>query len=140
MAAFKSHCAVNFWRGAELLGTAASDDAMGQLGKIETLEDLPDDATLDRMIAAAAVLAPTPMPKAARKTPKPEKLHPEFAAALDKAPEARSNYEGMSPSCRREYCDWINEAKRDATRDKRITTAVEWIAEGKTRNWKYENC
>ena len=140
MAAFKAHCAVNFWRGKELLGDEASDGAMGQLGKIASLDDLPDDKMLDRMIAAAATLAPQPKAKAPKTTPKPEKLHKEFAAALDKTPQAKVNYEAMSPSCRREYCDWINEAKRDATREKRIADAVAWIGEGKKRNWKYENC
>lgn len=139
MASFKAHVAVNFWRGKELLGDKARDGAMGQMGKVATLGDLPDDETLDALIAAALELSTSPPPKK-KSTPKPEKLHPEFAAALDKAPAAKSNYEGMSPSCRREYCDWINEAKRDATREKRIATAVEWIGEGKKRNWKYENC
>lgn len=140
MASFKAHCAVNFWRGKELLGDKALDGAMGQLGKIESLDDLPSDKDLDRLIRAAVEIAPKPKPKAAKKTPKPEKMHPEFAAALDKAPASKTVYEGMSPSCRREYCDWINEAKRDATREKRIATAIEWIAEGKHRNWKYQNC
>lgn len=140
MAAFKAHCAVNFWRGKELLGDKTLTGAMGQLGKIARLEDLPSDKDLDSLIRAAAALADKPKPAATKKTPKPEKLHPELAAALDKAPKAKAAYEGFPPSCRREYCDWINEAKRDETRAKRIAQAIEWMAEGKKRNWKYENC
>ena len=139
MASFKAHVAVNFWRGQELLGDKAADGAMGQLGKIASLDDLPDDAALDALIAAALDLSATPPPK--KKTiPKPEKLHPDFAVALDKAPQAKATYEGFPPGARREYCDWVNEAKRDATRDKRIAQAIEWLGEGKKRNWKYENC
>ncbi len=139
MAAFKAHCAVNFWRAKELLGDKGEADGMGQLGKIGSLEDLPDDAALDRLIASALALSRTP-PLGKKSTPKPEKLHPEFAAALDAAPAARAGYDGFPPGARREYCDWINEAKQDATRAKRIAQAVEWLAEGKKRNWKYENC
>lgn len=137
MAAFKAHCAVNFWRHVELPGLAGNDAAMGQLGRITSLDDL---AGIDELILAAAALAPTAKPKAARKTPKPEKLHPDFAAALDKAPAVRANYEAMPPSHRRDYCDWINEAKRDATRATRIDKALAMIAEGKDRNWKYRDC
>ncbi|WP_345777718.1 YdeI/OmpD-associated family protein [Sphingomicrobium clamense] len=138
MAAFKAHVAVNFWRGQELLGDKALDGAMGQLGKIATLDDLPDDDALDALIVAALDLTTTPPKKKAN--PKPEKLHPDFAAALDKAPKAKAVYEGFPPGARREYCDWVNDAKRDATRDKRIAQAVEWLAEGKKRNWKYQDC
>jgi len=67
-------------------------------------------------------------------------LHPAFAEALDKAPNAKKTFDAFPPSCRREYLEWIEEAKRDETRQKRITTAIEWLGEGKRRNWKYENC
>lgn len=75
------------------------------------------------------------------KAPKPElKAPPEFSAALKKNKKATTVFDAFSPSCKREYIEWIAEAKREDTRDKRIAQAVEWIAEGKQRNWKYQNC
>lgn len=140
-ASFKAHVAVNFWRGKELMGDEAARDAMGQFGRITALDDLPPAKDFAALVKAAATLATTSSaPRQPKKTPKPEKLHPELAAALAKAPKAKAVYEGFPPSCRREYCDWINEAKRDETRAKRIAQAIEWMAEGKKRNWKYENC
>jgi len=141
-AAFKAHIAINFWRGQDLRGDAASADAMGQFGKIKSLADLPSDAELDALIAEAARLATAP--KAPRKTkhePKPaSEMHPAFAVALAANPAAKATLDGFSPSARRDYLDWIAEAKQDSTRDKRIATAVEWLAEGKKRHWKYESC
>jgi len=139
-AAFKAHVALNFWRGQELRGEGANADAMGQFGKIKSLEELPIDAELDRLIRDAADLAKTaPAPRKAKHEPKPApELHPAFAAALAKAPEAKAALDGFPPSARRDYLEWIAEAKQDATRDKRIATAIEWLSEGKRRNWKYE--
>ena len=67
-------------------------------------------------------------------------MHPEFEAALGKAPKAKAAFEAFPPSCRREYLEWVGEAKRDDTRQKRIATSIEWLSEGKRRHWKYENC
>ena len=67
-------------------------------------------------------------------------MHPDFAKALDAAPKAKSALDGFPPSAQRDYLEWISEAKQDATREKRIATAVEWLSEGKRRHWKYENC
>jgi uncharacterized protein YdeI (YjbR/CyaY-like superfamily) len=141
-AAFKAHVALNFWRGQELRGEGANADAMGQFGKIKSLEELPIDAELDRLIRDAADLAKTaPAPRKAKHEPKPApELHPAFAAALAKAPKAKAALDGFPPSARRDYLEWIAEAKQDATRDKRIATAIEWLSEGKRRNWKYEKC
>lgn len=137
-AAFKEHAAVNFWRGSEL-GLARSGEAMGQLGKLTSVADLPHD--LDSMIAKAADVSVAPAPAKAKKAPKPmPDLHPDFAAALDKAPKAKAIMDAFPPSCRREYLEWVAEAKQDATREKRIASAIEWLSEGKRRNWKYENC
>ena len=142
MAAFKAHAALNFWRGQELRGGEAEGDAMGQFGKIATVGDLPSDAELDRLIREAAALAKTaPAPRKVKHEPKaPAELHPEFAAALDSAPAAKATLEAFPPGARRDYLDWIAEAKQDATRQKRIATAIEWLSEGKKRHWKYENC
>ena len=142
MAAFKEHAAMNFWRGQELRGDQANADAMGQFGKLTTLADLPPDAELDRLIREAAELARSaPAPRKVKHAPKPPpEMHPQFAAALDEAPKARATLDGFPPSARRDYLEWIAEAKQDATRAKRIATAVEWLSEGKRRHWKYQNC
>ena len=142
MAAFKAHAALNFWRGQELRRGEAEGDAMGQFGKIATVADLPSDAELDRLIREAAALAKTaPAPRKVKHEPKaPAELHPEFAAALDSAPAAKATLEAFPPGARRDYLDWIAEAKQDATRQKRIATAIEWLSEGKKRHWKYQNC
>ncbi|MFL6761897.1 MAG: YdeI/OmpD-associated family protein [Sphingomicrobium sp.] len=137
-AAFKEHAVINFWRGQEL-GFETKDGAMGQLGKLTSVEDLPAD--LDAMIARAAELASTPVPRKTKHPPKPAvEMHPEFAAALAKAPKAKATLDSFPPSAQRDYLEWIAEAKQDATRHKRIANAVEWLSEGKRRNWRYENC
>ena len=142
MAAFKAHAAINFWRGQELRGGAAQDDAMGQFGKLTSLADLPPDRELDRLIREAADLASTaPAPRKPKHAPKPAaELHPEFAAALARAPKAKAALDSFPPSAQRDYLDWIAEAKQDSTRGKRIASAIEWLNEGKRRHWKYQNC
>ena len=142
MAAFKQHAALNFWRGKELCGDAGSSDAMGQFGKLASLDDLPPDAELDALIREAAELARSaPAPRKPKHAAKPPpQLHPDFAAALEQAPRARSALESFPPSAQRDYLEWIAEAKQDSTRQKRIATAVAWLSEGKRRNWKYERC
>jgi len=141
-AAFKEHAALNFWRGQELRGEKANADAMGQFGKIRSLDDLPADSELDRLIREAAELTKSaPAPRKTKHAPKPApKMHPEFAAALSKAPKAKAALDGFPPSAQRDYLEWIAEAKQDSTRQKRIATAVEWLSEGKRRHWKYQNC
>lgn len=141
-AAFKAHMALNFWRGQELGGTEAKADAMGQFGKITSLEQLPADDELDRLIRNASELSKSaPAPRKAKHEPKPApEIHPEFAAALAKAPKSRAVLEAFPPSAQRDYFEWISEAKQDSTRQKRIATAIEWLSEGKRRHWKYQNC
>lgn len=138
-AAFKEHAAVNFWRGSEL-GFAAKDGAMGQLGKLTSVADLPAD--FDELIAKAAALSSmAPAPRKAKSEPKPDPtLHPDFANALAKAPAAKATLDGFPPSAQREYLEWIAEAKQDAMRQKRIADAIQWLSEGKRRHWKYANC
>jgi uncharacterized protein YdeI (YjbR/CyaY-like superfamily) len=142
MAAFKAHTALNFWRGQELQSRHDTVGAMGQFGKITSVDELPADAELDRLIREAAELTKSaPAPRKAKHAPKPPpEMHPEFAAALEKSPKAKSALEAFAPSHRRDYLEWVGEAKQDATRQKRIATALEWLAEGKRRHWKYENC
>ncbi len=141
-AAFKAHTALNFWRGQELESSHSTVGAMGQFGKIKSIDELPADAQLDRLIREAAELAKNaPMPRKAKHEPKPvPTMHPEFAAALGKSSKARAVLDSLPPSAQRDYFEWIGEAKQDATRTKRIATAIEWLADGKRRHWKYENC
>ena len=139
MAAFKAHASVGFWRGQEL-GLERKEDAMGQLGRLTSIEDLPSN--FDDLMREAAELARTaPPPRRPKAEPKPSpKMHPEFAAALARAPKAKATLDGFPPSAQRDYLDWIAEAKQDSTRAKRIATAVEWLSEGRRRHWKYESC
>lgn len=142
MAAFKAHAALNFWRGQEIGDGSAKAGAMGQFGKLQSISDLPDDDELDALIREAAALSRTaPAPRKTKHEPKaaPE-LHPDFALALADAPKAKATLDGFPPSAQRDYFEWISEAKQDATRQKRIANAIEWLNEGKRRHWKYENC
>jgi len=82
---------------------------------------------------------PAPM-KAAKKTRAPLRTPPVFSKALARNTKAKATYDGFSPSHKREYVEWITEAKRDETRAKRLATTLEWLVEGKHRNWKYERC
>jgi uncharacterized protein YdeI (YjbR/CyaY-like superfamily) len=140
--AFKAHAALNFWRGQEIGDGNAKAGAMGQFGKLASIDDLPPDSGLDRLIREAAEIAKTASaPRKPKHAPKPPpEIHPEFAAALNEAPKAKAAFEGFAPSHRREYLEWIGEAKRDQTRRKRIGTAIEWLSGGKKRNWQYEKC
>lgn len=142
MAAFKAHAALNFWRGQEIRGEEANADGMGQFGRLQSVDDLPSKKDLDRLIREAAELAKTaPAPRKVKHAPKPApELHPEFAAALARAPDAKAALDSFPPSAKRDYFEWIAEAKQDATRQKRIVTAIEWLSEGKRRHWKYQNC
>lgn len=152
VSAFKEHCSFGFWgqeMGALLKESGVvRDGAMGSLGRIVSIEDLPADKDMLAWIRQAAQSidrGENVSPIAARnrvvKAPKqPLETHPQFAAALKKDKKASAAFAAFSPSCKKEYLEWIAEAKRDETRQKRIATAIEWIAEGKKRNWKYEDC
>ena len=141
-AAFKGHAALNFWRGEELGGDCGNLEALGQFGRICSVEQLPPDEELDRLIGNAAELTRNaPRPRKAKHPPKPPpELNPEFAAALAQAPQARDVLDSFPPSARRDYLEWIAEARQEATRKKRIATAIQWLLDGKRRNWKYEKC
>lgn len=143
MAAFKAHAVFNLWRGTEVTGAMAQGlDAMGQFGKLTAIDQLPDDAALKVLLERAMALVDSGA-KSARvvKHPKSElAVPPEFQTAFDANPAAAKNFAGFAPGQRRDYLEWIIDAKRPETRDKRIAQAIEWIADGKTRNWKYQNC
>jgi uncharacterized protein YdeI (YjbR/CyaY-like superfamily) len=140
MAAFKAHCAFGFWKSSLVLDGPVADDAMGHFGRIASVKDLPTDRDLARYVKNAAKLNDEGI-KAVRKAAapkKPLKVPADFAAAMKKEPAAQKAFDAFSPSHRREYIEWVTEAKTDATRQKRMQTAIEWLAEGKSRNWKYE--
>jgi len=146
MSAFKQHCAFGFWKGKLVVGDDGRtlEDAMGQFGRITTLRDLPPKKTLIAYIKKAMALneegVPSPM-RAKRAAPKPPVAVPDdLAAMLRKNKKAQTTFDAFSPSHRREYVEWIGEAKREETRKKRLQTTIEWLAEGKSRHWKYVNC
>ena len=144
LAAFKAHCA--FAIHGDSRQTSEASRAMGQYGRIASMADLPGDNLLKSKLAEAIArvdLLGSAVKKApaAKRQPKPELPIPaEFAAALSASPAAQTALLAFAPSHRREYVEWITAAKRAETRDKRIAQAIEMLAEGKKRNWKYENC
>ncbi|MES2986919.1 MAG: YdeI/OmpD-associated family protein [Pseudomonadota bacterium] len=141
MAAFKAHATFGFWHRQELK-TGLEGSAMGQYGRVESLEDLPDAATIERQVKDAMALTDSgTKPERAAKGPKPElPVPPELAEALAGDSAASAHFLAFPPGQRREYCEWVGEAKRPETRAKRAAEAVSWIHDGKRRNWKYENC
>jgi len=145
MAAFKEHCAFGFWKSSLVMGEGTeAEKAMGQFGRITKLSDLPSKKVLTGYIKKAMELNEAGVKSPTRskpKAPRPELAVPDdLAAALGANPAARAAFDKFSPSHRREYIEWITEAKTPATRNRRLETAIEWIAEGKPRNWKYMNC
>ena len=141
MSAFKQHCMIGFWKHALLMDAlpAAQKKVLEQLARIESVEDLPADATLAAILKAGAKLNDEGVKVVrARKNPKPPVKEPAyFLAAVKKNKAALKSYEAFSPSHKREYLEWITEAKTDETRDRRLAQAITWMAEGKARNWKY---
>jgi uncharacterized protein YdeI (YjbR/CyaY-like superfamily) len=152
MAAFKKHCRFGFWgkeirvvlREAKVTGM----NSTGWFDRITRADELPADKLMIDFVRQAAMLIESgnyTSPIAARnkkaKTKKPAvKMTKEFGAALKKNKKATRAFAAFTPSCKREYVEWIADAKRPETRDKRIATAIEWISQGKQRNWKYHNC
>lgn len=142
MAAFKAHCAFGFWNASLLKDSgipARSADAMGQFGRITSLADLPPDRVLASLVKRAASLndegVKVPRRRVAPKAP--VVVPDDFLAALKKNRKARDTFDAFPPGHRREYIDWIEDAKADATRQRRLATSIEWLAAGKGRNWKY---
>ena len=144
MAAFKKHCAFRFWDGklmedpeGILLDVGKSN--MMDIGKISSLEDLPAEEVLSRYVANALAVAKTgeKPKKASRSTAEVPPMPDDLAAALQENDAARATFEGFSNSNKKEYVEWLTDAKTEKTRLKRLATAIEWMAEGKVRNWKY---
>jgi uncharacterized protein YdeI (YjbR/CyaY-like superfamily) len=142
MAAFKAHCAFGFWKGDLVLGRDREEEkpGMGTFGCIKSLTDLPNEKTLVGYVKKAAALNDAGIKAPGRAAPKkraPIPVPDDFAAALKKNAKARQTFDSFSPSHRREYLEWITEAKREETRKERLAKSVKWLAEGKARNWKY---
>lgn len=145
MAAFKEHCSFGFWKAAIMKDAeklkANQESAMGHLGKIKSLADLPADKILISYIKEAAKLNDEGIKLLPRKksTVKKELVIPDyFTKVLSKNKAAYKIFEDFSPSHKKEYVEWITEAKTDETRNKRMEKALEQITEGKARHWKYE--
>jgi uncharacterized protein YdeI (YjbR/CyaY-like superfamily) len=147
MASFKEHCAFGFWKGALLIerGDGETERAMGQFGRITKLSDLPSKKVLTGYIKEAMRLNDEGVKAPSRMKPKDQKpkdviVPDDLAKVLQANAPARATFEKFSPSHKREYVEWITEAKTEATRNRRLEQAIEWMAEGKPRNWKYMNC
>ncbi|GGD53791.1 YdeI/OmpD-associated family protein [Pseudoxanthomonas indica] len=142
MAAFKQHATFGFWRHAQVLGEGEPREGMGSFGKLTRLSDLPLKKDLLPLIRKAMQLNEAlAQGKAPRKssTARPALQAPEdLLAALARNAKAQATYLAFSPSKQRDYIEWVTEAKREDTRLRRIAEAVAWMAEGKSRNWKYE--
>lgn len=145
MASFKEHCAFGFWKQSLIDDAAfpAEKTAMGSFGRLTSVKDLPNDKTMKKLIHDAMKLNDEGVkikrklvPKEKREVAVPEIL----VSALGSNPKAAETFNGFPYCCKKDYVDWITEAKTEATRDKRLTTTIEWLSEGKRRNWKYEKC
>lgn len=144
MAAFKEHCAFNFMKRQLMKDVEIFDsnnrEAKGHLGKITSLEDLPDDEVMIGYLKEAVQLNESEK-KVAKKAPVEKKevtMSDEIKTALKQNKTASQFFDSLPPSHKKEYLLWITEAKTEATRGKRIATMIEWLAEGKRYNWKYE--
>ncbi len=147
IAAFKKHCVGGFWKSKLLkdpkgylgLNKNQGGEAMGNLGCITSLKDLPPDKVMLDFFKQAKKLNDDNV-KLEKKpaVKKPLKIPKELTDALKKNKKASETFENFSPSQKREYVDWITEAKTEATKMKRLSTTIEWLEEGKTRMWKYK--
>ena len=146
MASFKQHAVMGFWKASlmkdpVLIENAKSESAMGHLGKLTSVKDLPSDKKITTWIKEAMVLTDKGIKLSARikTTAQKELIVPDyFVKALAKNKKAKQVFENFTPSHKKEYLMWITEAKTEETRNKRMETALEWIAAGKRKNWKYE--
>jgi uncharacterized protein YdeI (YjbR/CyaY-like superfamily) len=144
MAAFKHHCAFGFWNHARVRQAVAPRvrAGMGQFGKLTSVRDLPPVNTLAGYIKTAAALNDAGVKRTPRPKAKPTRtvVPADFKAALRVNARAAATFDAFSPSNRREYIEWITEAKQPDTRRRRLATAIEWMSAGKSRNWKYQTC
>jgi uncharacterized protein YdeI (YjbR/CyaY-like superfamily) len=144
MASFQQHCTFGFWKGSLIVDRNGRSvaEAMGQFGRITAISDLPSKKILGGYVRAAAKLNDEGV-KVVRSKPKPKKpvvVPADLQAALKRNRRAFGTFEDFSPSQKREYVEWITESKREETRERRLKQAVEWMSQGRARNWKYESC
>ncbi|MGH7669497.1 MAG: YdeI/OmpD-associated family protein [Gemmatimonadaceae bacterium] len=143
MASFKTHASFGFWKNSLVVPAnkrPADSDAHGSFGRLQSLKDLPSAKELTAYIKKAAALnvAGVKAPQFANRKPRPAlKAPPYLTAAIRKNARAAATWQSLPPSQKREYIDWVTGAKTDATRERRLATTVEWLAEGKRYNWKY---
>ncbi len=141
-AAFKAHATFGYWSGSQVVDADPDrPSAMGQFGRLTSRDDLPPRATLVELTRKAMQLIDEGVkPVRNRHAKAPFTVPQDLRAAIDANPAAAAAFDGFPPSCQRDYVEWITEAKRDETRVKRVAQAAEWLAEGKKRHWKYQNC
>jgi len=148
MAAFQSHCSLRFWKGALIFGKgrAAGNkqaEGMGQFGRISAISDLPREKVLIGYIKEAVRLNETgaSLPTRAKRKARKKLIVPaELISALKKNKKALTAFGNFSYSHKKEYVEWITEAKGEETRKRRLTTAIKWMTAGKSRHWKYVKC
>jgi uncharacterized protein YdeI (YjbR/CyaY-like superfamily) len=147
MSAFQHHCAFGFWMGDMVLGEACQPgtekNGMGHFGRITSLADLPSDKQLLAFIRKAVELNESGAKRRVTRRPAGDRelaIPDCITAALKKNPKAKAVFESFPYSHKKEYVEWITEAKREETRERRIETMLIWLAEGKSRNWKYAHC
>lgn len=142
MAAFKQHASFGFWKHAEVMGKAGPRDGMGSLGRLRAVADVPAKQEFIALVHKAMQLNGVPVENRMPRRPvrsRPELAVPEdLQAALARNRRAADHFAGFSSSQRRDYIEWLTEAKREETRQRRLAQAIEWLAEGRTRHWKYE--
>lgn len=143
MAAFKAHCSLFFWRDIDvdrlIPKTNTAGAGMGQFGRLASPADLPPDTVLLTCLRSAVEQRDSPKskPKRTRQPAKEPTIPADLKKALVGDAKAAATFRGFAPSHRRDYVEWITEAKRPETRAQRLATTLEWLAEGKPRNWKY---
>jgi uncharacterized protein YdeI (YjbR/CyaY-like superfamily) len=146
MAAFQQHATFGFWKGSLIVPgkTAAAKEAMGQFGRLTKVSELPSKTVLAGYVQQAMKLDDAGVKSPARAKPrgaaKPVAVPAVLSAALKKNKKALATFEAFAPSHKKEYIEWITEAKSEDTRQRRLANAIEWMAAGKKRHWKYENC
>ena len=140
MSAFKSYCTFGFWKSPLVLGEQASRDPALQFGRIQTLDEAPLKTQLIPLIRKAMALndAGVKLPRAPKAPPRRLIVPPALKSALARNSKARAAFEAFSPSHKREYAEWVAEAKAVETRERRIKKAIDWMTKGKSRNWQYE--
>lgn len=141
-AAFKAHATFDFWYGSQVVDTGRkAATGMGQFGRLTSVADLPDRKALILLTHKAMKLIDDGVKPVRDKTVKASFTVPQdLQAAIDGAPAAKATWDAFPPSCKREYVEWVTEAKRDETRARRLEQTIAQLNEGKKRHWKYEKC